>query len=263
MSKRVPMVSAAFKSGGFLLLILLGFPGTQSAQITDDTTMHQNNFHFWGMESSVNVGTPDDPRYVNVPAPTNVRFVWGVDPAYTSNSTAFSITEGQPWDGTVTAVTNSTNSSLCTLTINAGRKNSTEPADFFKNATSGGAMGGWDVISNAPDKLNFAFVGTLSFDLEGTTYSYYIALGQGNQGAINNWWLGGPEMLGGQEPFPENVIAPSANGSFNIIASRSDTWDIYPLFVPVPVPEPSVGGLLILGLAGATVLSSRIRKKAA
>lgn len=262
------MMNAMLKTAGALMLVLLGLPNTQLAQTPDDTVMHRNNFYFWGKESNVNVNTPDDPKYVKVPAPTNVQFVWGVNPAYTSNSTAFSITAGQPWDGTVTAVTDSTTTSQCILTVNAGRKNSTEPSDFFKDAVgSGGAMGGWDVFSDAPDKLNFAFVGTLSFDLEGTSYSFYVALGQGDQGASHNWWLGGPEMLEGTEPYPENVLAPvgspANNQLFNIVAADVDTWDIYPLFVPVPVPETSAAGLAILGLALVGVFSRRVRKKSA
>jgi hypothetical protein len=58
-------------------------------------------------------------------------------------------------------------------------------------------------------------------------------------------------MLEGTPPFPENVFAPVGaidnNQFFNITASSVDTWEILPMFVPVP--EPPTGGLAILGLA--------------
>ncbi|MEI8083604.1 MAG: hypothetical protein WCI74_17345 [Actinomycetes bacterium] len=76
----------------------------------------------------------------------------------------------------------------CLVTVQAGRKASTTPAQWFASQAPA-AMATWSG-SGEPSDLNFAVGGT--FAIGGNTYT--TALGQGSfweGGTFNNWWIGG------------------------------------------------------------------------
>ncbi|AOM39945.1 hypothetical protein [Xenorhabdus hominickii] len=108
------------------------------------------------------------------------------------NVTDHYITSGQGWEG----VTVSDDSEGCIFLVRAGRKGSSAPADWFKNKVTGGNAIACDTLAPLPSKLNFAFIGDLSFEHGGNKYSGTdIVIAQGhNARSRNNWWLGGKHM---------------------------------------------------------------------
>ena len=104
----------------------------------------------------------------------------------------YSYTSGQPWEG-ISSITCSSGS--CVLTVKAGRQGSTRVANWFKAVVDDGSAIACDSVSPLPNKLNFGFRGTMSFDYGGNTYvGKEIAIAQGHINAQNNWWIGGPKM---------------------------------------------------------------------
>jgi hypothetical protein len=135
--------------------------------------------------------------------------------AFTS-SNEYSITGGQPWGGVSTSygddiqgagsmVIRSSSSwisfseridfsfsktiseiDFSSDTVEAGRHDSTAPAQFFL-ANANGFFGA-NSFSSPPSELNFAFTGVVLIDES----SYDIVIGQANNSEGNDWWIGGP-----------------------------------------------------------------------
>lgn len=123
-----------------------------------------------------------------------VRYVSLSNVTYSANG-GYDITAGQPWGG----ISISESDGSCSINARAGRKGSTDPAQWFKDRASvamsaSGSWGGW------PQNLNFAFNGTLTIDSK----SYQLVVGQGHDGAHNNWWIGGV----GYTSDTESLITP-------------------------------------------------------
>ena len=125
-----------------------------------------------------------------------------------------SITSGQPWHG-ISKI--KCNDSGCTMYVNAGRKNSAAPADWFARAVEPGSAIGCTTTDTMPKKLNFAFKGNMSFDHRGQTFTGEdIVIGQGSTDSFrNNWWIGGQNMsvIASAPPF-----ASSEAQTFNVNA---------------------------------------------
>ncbi|KZN50817.1 hypothetical protein [Pseudoalteromonas luteoviolacea] len=101
----------------------------------------------------------------------------------------YEVTDGQPYEGVT-----------CdgrTLTVKAGRHNSSEVADWFKERINIGGIAK-TYSSHSPSSLNFAVTGTLSFNMKnGVTYTFEnFVLGQGHFLSNNNWWIGSKYMIG-------------------------------------------------------------------
>ncbi len=116
----------------------------------------------------------------------------------------YSITDGQPWNG----VSTTTNNEGATITVKAGRKKSTEVAEWFEKAIKNGSAIGCQTIDKLPKKLNFACKGTMSFTHGGNSYvGEDIVIAQGSTtGARNNWWIGGPNMATIND-FPAGILS--------------------------------------------------------
>lgn len=115
-----------------------------------------------------------------------------IDVSFTWAQGSYSITADQQstWKG----VTNcsATAGNICQVVVDAGRKASSEPAQWFAGrAPVALVTNGWSATKPEPDELNFAISGTLT--INGT--SYPVAMGQGSyvMESIdnNNWWIGG------------------------------------------------------------------------
>ena len=117
---------------------------------------------------------------------SNLKFELQTDKSYC-------ITEGQPWEG-ISKIECSSDG--CTLFVEAGRKKSKQVADWFIKTIESGSAIGCDSYDTLPDELNFAFIGTMSFDHRGNTYTGKdIVIAQGSRvWSRNNWWIGGPNM---------------------------------------------------------------------
>ncbi|MDP2722780.1 MAG: hypothetical protein Q8O72_08485 [Bacteroidales bacterium] len=101
------------------------------------------------------------------------------------------ITSGQPWGG----VSSEGYHSGIEILAKAGRKDSDSPASWFKSNASNAISIVADKNTVWPEKLNFAFTGTITINGD----SYPFTAGQGHSGAFNNWWIGGPGWT-----FPDN-----------------------------------------------------------
>jgi hypothetical protein len=103
------------------------------------------------------------------------------------------ITPKQPFNGITKTQCNQEG---CTITVVAGRSQSKEVANWFKLKIGQGSAIGCASFDRLPDKLNFAFIGTMSFSHKGRTYTGHdIVLAQGhNARSRNNWWIGGSNM---------------------------------------------------------------------
>lgn len=113
------------------------------------------------------------------------------------------VSSGQPYDGVSVASDDK-------IEIKAGRHGTSEVAAWFKNQSSGGVVIGCDTDDQYPSKLNFAVLGTLTFEFTGKTYVVKkMLLAQGhNARDRNNWWTGGPKMQGGSvDPWVGAAIA--------------------------------------------------------
>jgi hypothetical protein len=108
--------------------------------------------------------------------------------------TAHSITSGQPYGG----VTSGVSGGKGKITVKAGRKGSTQVADWFKQQVGAGQTLVCDSKGTYPDKLNFAVEGTLTIgEVNGRTVECdNVIVAQGHFATTNNWWMGGPYMRG-------------------------------------------------------------------
>lgn len=151
-----------------------------------------------------------------------------------------SISSGQPWGG----VTSNYNS----ITVNAGRHGSGAPAQFFLRGLGPANVMGNNVNSDQfPSDLNFAVKGDLTMNVDSITVTCNdIFFGQGHTSngwsSSNNWWMGGPNCVGGNSGS-NPVTCACSNGALvkfetgdvsrfsvsitnrcGIISSRSGSW---------------------------------------
>jgi len=116
---------------------------------------------------------------------------------------AYKITSGQPYNG----VEVSGSDGKCTITIKAGRKGSSEVANWFKQRVDSGNAIACDSSGPLPDELNFAVQGTLTLTQgETTTSCDNMIVAQGNFTTVNNWWLGGSDVKSGGVPFIGPIV---------------------------------------------------------
>lgn len=128
----------------------------------------------------------------------------------------YSISSGQPWGG----VTTGTGAfDALQITAQAGRHDSSGPAEFFTQNTS--AMIGGAAYGDTPSELNFAFTGTLTVDGN----SYDLVVGQGSNMDGNNWWFGGEgwtQVGAGQINTPDDrytLMAGKSQEAFTLAAN--------------------------------------------
>lgn len=134
----------------------------------------------------------------------------GVSSMEFTPSGAYSITSGQPWEG----VSAQTTSSGLSITAQAGRHDSSGPAQWFTQNSS--AMVGGNSYSASPSELNFAFSGTLT--LNGADYD--VVIGQGSNGEGNNWWIGGEGWI---QDGAGTIVSPDQNF---VISDASDSGGV-------------------------------------
>ncbi|EJD48873.1 hypothetical protein AURDEDRAFT_122415 [Auricularia subglabra TFB-10046 SS5] len=101
------------------------------------------------------------------------------------------------------------------LMFSVGRKGSGDVANWFKSRIPPGQ----NTFGNNPDKLNFAFVGTLTIVLAGGNLNgeeYFSIPGasfaQGHTLAANNWWFGGQTCVRGDGDFVKCQATRQATG---------------------------------------------------
>lgn len=119
---------------------------------------------------------------------------------FTFTETSHSVTKGQPYGG-VTSKVDKKGKGL--IVVNAGRSGSTEVAGWFMGNVAAGQTLVCDSKGSAPDKLNFAVLGTLTLELTGQPQIVCedVLIAQGHFGANNNWWMGGKNMSGAHVSF--------------------------------------------------------------
>ncbi|NQY65347.1 MAG: hypothetical protein HRT38_16845 [Alteromonadaceae bacterium] len=112
------------------------------------------------------------------------------------------ITTGQTWGG----VSTKTLPEQGEIIVKAGRSGSEEVAKWFKDKVFQGSSLGCSSSSSLPKKLNFAFIGTMSFEHTQKTYIVEnVVIGQGHS-TRNTWWIGGPEMTGIDTPIMGGIL---------------------------------------------------------
>ena len=141
------------------------------------------------------------------------------------------VTGGQPYDGWSC----SWNCPYLTITFNAGRSGSAEPAQGFTGFCGSGAnMLAPDTIQDqTPSDLNFWFYGTMSLSFTYPTFpvnydvqsfSTTVALGQGHSPhGDNNWWIGVP---GGSETGSALAFGSSGQCCFTLISNSAITSSV-------------------------------------
>ncbi|MGB0521834.1 MAG: hypothetical protein ACPGJS_02680 [Flammeovirgaceae bacterium] len=109
-----------------------------------------------------------------------------------------SVTVGQAFKGVEASYKEGTG----TITVKAGRHKTKAVAKWFKDELDGGPAIASYTSDKTPDELNFAIKGILTIKVAGTVYKIKdVVIGQGsNIGLQNNWWLGGPSMIGTTVP---------------------------------------------------------------
>jgi hypothetical protein len=98
---------------------------------------------------------------------------------------AYSITEGQPWEG----VSDNSNFGVDHVHVQAGRKGSLNPLSWYaarSNRHDISSILGW---SDASGSMNFALTGYLFIE----SHKYRIVLAQQGSGGRNGWWLSSNE----------------------------------------------------------------------
>ena len=152
------------------------------------------------------------------------------------------ITSGQPWEG-ISKIVCDIDGSGCIMYVMAGRVGSKETASWFADAIRPGSAIGCETNDAMPEKLNFAFIGKMSFDHDGHTYTGDdIVIAQGHNGFRNNWWIGGPHMTvlvalppfiaaAGQN-FKVKAIPPIAKIAF--MASGIDVSKVHMKLIELP-----------------------------
>ena len=100
------------------------------------------------------------------------------------------------------------------ITLEADRGGSEDVADSF-NTRVGGAnhsfAGSGGGTGKMPDKLNFYFGVTVTFNIGGTRIDTNLYLGQGHYLLTNNWWMGSGAIVNIGHPMllviHDNVVA--------------------------------------------------------
>lgn len=132
----------------------------------------------------------------------------------------YSISDGQPYKGVTT--------SGKTVTVKAGRHNSSDVADWFLDKTQGGGVIAKTFNDQKPSKLNFAVCGTLSLKINGVTYTVDdFVLAQGHFESNNNWWIGSKTMFGVSwdnvnQQYTEDLVRDTLSVAKDIISVEPD-----------------------------------------
>ncbi len=117
--------------------------------------------------------------------------------------TAHSISDGQPYDGVHVEGDDQ-------LNVRAGRHGTVPVAQWFRDQAGSGVVTACSTSDTYPDELNFAVIGTLTFESADKTWvvkEMLLAQGHNLLGG-NNWWVGGPHMEGGSmQPFIGAVVS--------------------------------------------------------
>lgn len=185
---------------------------TSTSSDSDAVSSHINDLYL----NSFSNPTPDP---VTAAAPSGAAPAPTVSFAYNGN---YSVTAGQPFSTVTGCTTSGSNngSTTCTMTVNAGRSNSTPVAQWFTEQ----APSAWCTINcggSQPSELNFAVAGTLT--INGT--SYPVAIGQGSFAAgSNNWWIGGPGW--GATGCPTSFCTP--DGQYGVYGTGDDSMTFIP-----------------------------------
>jgi len=148
---------------------------------------------------------------------------------------SYSITDGQPWDG----AHSHRDGSKGYITVRAGRHGSEKVARYFKDRAD--IAIGARSSSDWPDKLNFAIRGDLKITGAngGSAWCKDIVIGQGHQGAYNNWWFGARSDVLKESDGNYWLECKSTDGSCGgVILISTDGSDTFPLEVHTcPPPE--------------------------
>ncbi|HEU0015618.1 MAG TPA: hypothetical protein VFQ45_18215 [Longimicrobium sp.] len=90
----------------------------------------------------------------------------------------------------------SKNGSTWTLTLEADRQGSESVASSFVNAT-GGELHEYapDGGGGTPEKLNFFYQATVTFQVGAAALPVNVFLAQGHYSTTNNWWIGGSSVV--------------------------------------------------------------------
>lgn len=117
-----------------------------------------------------------------------------------------------------------------TVTLQAGRSNSTPPAQSFNQASGGAAneyapSGGGGGV---PSQLNFWF--SLVFNMQSnngqTVTPITINIGQGSYGTTNNWWIGGANIVYPVPGKPAFVYSDGTNIYTFALSGDQDTFTL-------------------------------------
>ncbi len=98
------------------------------------------------------------------------------------------------------------------LTFVIGRKGSTHVANWWSNRVNTNECN----YNFKPDKLNFAFIGYLTLNVDGKYYVFSdFALAQGHSFIYNNWWFGGKNCLYDDSAYA--IICNGKDGDGNVV----------------------------------------------
>lgn len=127
------------------------------------------------------------------------------------------VTKDQPFDG-IHPELESGNANKLDIDVKAGRKGSSDCADFYKDFvgndskymmhTRGGNV--------HPSKLNFAFTGTLYIN----NIAFEVCIGQGHDGSYNNWHLCSKDMDSSSNHKSGDL------GAFHLSQDGSNTFEV-------------------------------------
>ena len=119
----------------------------------------------------------------------------------------YCISSGQPWGG----VTTETLTGIGRINVEAGRHGTSEVAQRFTEQLDQGSCIGNSSSSTLPSNLNFAFIGTMSYEHNNKKrVCNNVLIGQGHS-TRNTWWLGGPAMSGLDTPLGGAIKSPTTN----------------------------------------------------
>merc|ERR1719295_65588 len=124
------------------------------------------------------------------------------------------VSHGQPWDG----VTSSSQENKGELIAKAGRHGTSDVAKWFESRLNGGqAVGINSGETSAPSNLNFAFIGNMSFVLEGKEYQLNnVVIGQGHYTTANNWWFGGEGWMKSDNSMFAAAVVYKSRSKLNV-----------------------------------------------
>jgi hypothetical protein len=133
--------------------------------------------------------------------------------AFSFTQTGYSITNGQPYSGVTSGISKS--GAQAQITVMAGRKGSSGPAQWFQQQVGSGQTLVCDTSGSFPDDLNFAVEGTINMTVGGKNITCNnVLVAQGNYLTVNNWWMGGPNMSGAHVgPTGATIQACAVQGS--------------------------------------------------